>query len=96
MSKSTRKRKGEEITIISSKEVENYLIIGLSNYKLGKFKEAIDNLIKVTELDTRNKTAFHGLTKSYFNLGTLYLKKQDFIQAIDNFEKVSKINPRVY
>jgi len=93
MSKSTRKRKGEEITIISSKELENYLIIGLSNYKLGKFKEAIDNLIKVTELDTRNKTAFHGLTKSYFNLGTLYFKKQDFIQAIDNFEKVTKIDP---
>lgn len=94
MSKSTRKRKVEEITIISSKEVENYLIIGLSNYKLGKFKEAIDNLIKVTELDTRNKTAFHGLTKSYFNLGTLYFKKQDFIQAIDNFEKVTALNPQ--
>ena len=72
MSKSTRKRKGEEIARLSSIEVKNYLSIGISNYNLGKFKEAIDNFIKVTALDTRNKSAFHGLAKSYFNLGILH------------------------
>ena len=93
MSKSTRKRKGEEIARLSSIEVKNYLSIGISNYNLGKFKEAIDNFIKVTALDTRNKSAFHGLAKSYFNLGILHFKKQDFIQAIENFGEVNKIEP---
>ena len=92
MSKSTRKRKGEEIASLSSIEVENYLSIGLSNYKLGKFREAIDSFRKVTELGSRNKAALQGLAKSYFNLGLLHFKKQDFIHAIENFGEVHKID----
>ena len=51
MSKSTRKRKGEEIASLYPIELETYLSTGYSNYKLGKFREAIDSFEKVTKID---------------------------------------------
>ena len=87
MSKSTRKRKGEEIASLSPIEVENYLIIGWFNCKLGKLQEAIDSFEKVTKIDPNH-------IKAHFYLGHSYLRLSEFSKAITHFEKVTSLNPK--
>lgn len=86
MSKSTRKRKGEEVANFLT-EVETYLSIGRSNYKLGKFKEAIDSFRKVIIIEPDHIT-------THFYLGHSYLRLSEFSKAITHFEKVTSLNPK--
>ena len=87
MSKSTRKRKGEEIASLYPIELETYLSAGYSNYKLGKFREAIDSFEKVTKIDPNH-------IKTHFYLGHSYLRLSEFSKAITHFEKVTSLNPK--
>jgi tetratricopeptide (TPR) repeat protein len=87
MSKSTRKRKGEEIASLYPIELETYLSTGYSNYKLGKFREAIDSFEKVTKIDPNH-------IKTHFYLGHSNLRLSKFSEATKHFEKVIDLNPK--
>jgi len=87
MSKSTRKRKGEEIASLSPTELETYLGMGWSNCKLGKLQEAIDIFEKAMKIDPNH-------VKVHFYLGHSYLRLSKFSEAIKHFEKVTALNPK--
>ena len=69
------------------KSIFLYNLLGVLNYNLGNYDNAILNYNKINELENFNANA-------YYNLGIVYKKINKTNLAIKNYLKCIKTNPR--
>jgi len=73
---------------IAPSNAEAYEFIGYVKRRQGKFNEAIDYLLKTTELDPRSQRAFT-------NLGLTYLHIQEYENCEKAYDRVISISPEL-
>lgn len=81
--------KDNEEANMGREEINTYLAEGVSLFKKGKYKEAIERLKRISEgiMDNSEKYML------YNNLGSCYFKINDFKNTLKIFAKALKLNP---
>jgi len=72
---------------LKPQEASYYNNIALPMLRLGGIKEAISACNKSIEI---KPDYYHG----FYNKGMIYVETKDFVQALQNFKQVLKINPQ--
>lgn len=79
------------------KDAPTFMYIGLSNYYLGNFNQAIDNYKKSIEIETAKPSADQdssSLDETYYNLAVAYFDNSLYDEAVDAFDHAFKSNPK--
>lgn len=82
----TAKSVVEEWIHISGETAEYLLLLGVANYQLGHFKDAEEQLLKVTESN-------HEVYKAYFYLGLCREMQKDNVKAVICFKEACRLKP---
>ncbi|ELV05728.1 tetratricopeptide repeat protein, partial [Brachyspira hampsonii] len=67
-------------------EENKYFYSALNNIQNKKYDEAIDDLIKIIEIDPHNLDAYHNLARVYYDM-------ENYDKAIDTYNKSIEIYP---